>query len=111
MEELLLRHAIGQDVAACIRESDASGVMMIPIPRRGVYRKVDGVARARKVPGVDDVRITAKMDALLQPLPEGRSYLGFIFARGGTPLDVERALRKAHAELTFTIDREIALTV
>ena len=43
-----------------------------------------GVDEARAVPGVDDVRITAKADQLLVPLPEGASYLGFIFARGAT---------------------------
>ena len=62
-------------------ESLASGVMMIPIPRRGVFRRADGVDEARAVAGIDDVRITAKPDQLLMPLPEGASYLGFIFAR------------------------------
>jgi hypothetical protein len=36
-------------------------------------------------------------------LPEGASYLGFIFARGGDPAEVERALRRAHAKLSFRI--------
>ena len=105
-EGLLLRQALGEDVRAWRRESDASGVMMIPIARRGVYRGVDGVDAARAVPGVDDVRITAKADQLLIPLPEGASYLGFIFARGGSAADVERALRAAHARLRFTIAPE-----
>jgi hypothetical protein len=61
------------------------------------------------VPLVDDVRITAKPDALLLPLPEGRSYLGFLFARGETPAAVERALRDAHACLTFEVEKEIPL--
>jgi L-aminoacid ligase-like protein len=80
--------------------------MMIPIARRGVYRGVDGVDAARAVPGVDEVRITAKADQLLLPLPEGASYLGFIFARGGSAGEVERALRTAHARLRFTIAPE-----
>ena len=53
------------------------------------------------------MRITAKTDQLLVPLPEGASYLGFIFARGGRAGDVERALRAAHARLSFAIDPEI----
>jgi ATP-grasp domain-containing protein/L-aminoacid ligase-like protein len=105
-EELLLRHAVGEAVADWCRERDASGVMMIPIPRRGIYRGVDGVDAARAVPFVDDVRITAKPDQLLVPLPEGASYLGFIFARAAHPRDVERALRDAHARLAFTIAPE-----
>ena len=109
LEELLLRHALGEDVAAFEREADASGVMMIPIPRRGVYRGVQGVDRARAVPGIEAVAITAKEHALLVPLPEGRSYLGFIFARGAEPAVVERALRQAYTRIEFSIEREVAL--
>ena len=58
--------------------------MMIPIPRRGMYRGVDGVEEARAVPASTTCVITAKPDQLLVPLPEGASYLGFIFARGAT---------------------------
>jgi hypothetical protein len=107
LEELLLRHALGESPDAWTREPDASGVMMIPIPRRGFLRRVDGVDAAREVAHVTDVRITAKPDHLLAPLPEGASYLGFIFARAAAPLAVERALRDAHARLTFAIDPEL----
>jgi hypothetical protein len=106
LEDLLLRHALGEDPAAYDREDSASGVMMIPIPKRGVFRRVDGIDDARRVAGVDEVHITAKADQLLLPLPEGASYLGFIFARGGEPEQVDRALRSAHARLSFTIDPE-----
>ncbi|MBI3049256.1 MAG: ATP-grasp domain-containing protein [Acidobacteria bacterium] len=109
LEELLLRHATGEDVSGCVREAEASGVMMIPIPRRGIFRRVEGLDEARAVPGVEDVRMTAKPDAPIVPLPEARSYLGFIFARGGEPAAVERALRAAHARLRFVIDREVEL--
>src|SRR4029453_600515 len=88
-------------------ENVASGVMMIPIPRTGVLRHVDGVEWARAVPGVDEVRITAKLDQKLVPLPEGSSYLGFIFARATHPAEVDAALRRAHAGLSFTIDPEL----
>jgi hypothetical protein len=107
LEELLLRHALGEDPRAWSRESDASGVMMIPIPRGGIYRGVAGIEAARAVPGVDDVQITAKADQRLVPLPEGASYLGFIFARAPRGADVEHALRAAHAQLTFAIDAEL----
>jgi hypothetical protein len=61
---------------------------------------------AQAVDGVDEVRITAKPDQLLLPLPEGASYLGFIFARGAGTDAVDRALRASHARLKFTIDPE-----
>jgi len=110
LEEVLLRHAIGEDVARYVREPEASGVMMIPIPHRGIYKGVDGEDAARHVAHVTDVRITAKLDARLVPLPEGRSYLGFIFARAADPREVERALRVAYTQLRFVIDKDILVT-
>jgi hypothetical protein len=107
LEELLLRHALGESLANWSRESEPSGVMMIPIPAGGVYRGVDGVDDARSVDGVCELRLTAKPDQRLVPLPEGASYLGFIFARAHTPEAVERALRDAHGRLRFAIDRAI----
>jgi hypothetical protein len=107
LEELLLRHALGESLIDWSREPEASGVMMIPIPAGGVYRGVEGVDAARRVDGVCEIRITAKPDQRLVPLPEGASYLGFIFARAHTPEAVECALRTAHAGLRFVIDRAI----
>jgi biotin carboxylase len=107
LEELLLRHALGDDPTDWRRERDASGVMMIPIPRRGMLRGVEGTEAARQVAGIDDVRITAKPDQLLIPLPEGASYLGFIFARAPHAAAVGDALAAAYARLTFTIDPEL----
>jgi biotin carboxylase len=110
LEELLLRHAMGEDIDPWHREREASGVMMIPIPCEGIFRRVAGVDEALRVEGVRDVRITAKADQRLVPLPEGASYLGFIFAREERPAAVERALRAAHERLSFVIDRAIAVT-
>jgi biotin carboxylase len=109
LEEVLLRHALGEDVSPYSREQAASGVMMIPIPRRGVYRRVEGMDEATAVGGIEEIRITAKPDTMLVPLPEGKSYLGFIFARGREPHEVDRALREAHARLRFVIERELAV--
>ena len=107
LEELLLRHALGEPIDHWRREPRASGVMMIPIPKRGILRGVSGVDTASAVPGVDAVRITAKMEQLLLPLPEGASYLGFIFAHGDCASDVDTALRAAHRALHFAIDPEL----
>jgi len=90
-----------------LREAGAAAVMMIPIPRRGIYKRVEGEACAREVAYVEDVRITARQDQLLEPLPEGDSYLGFIFARAGKPQAAVGALREAHARLRFEIDPEV----
>jgi biotin carboxylase len=103
LEELIVRHAIGEDVSAWQREKRAAGVMMIPIPHGGLYDSVSGVEQAREIPGIEDVVVTAKEGQLLLPLPEGSSYMGFIFARAGTPEETEAALRRSHAELRFEI--------
>lgn len=102
LEDLILRRAAGESAAPPALQG-ASGVMMIPIPREGIYNDVTGVERAERVPGISEVIITAKQGQRIVPLPEGSSYLGFIFARTGTPEEAEQALRSAHQELEFEI--------
>ncbi len=103
LEELLLRHAAGEDISHRELERGASGVMMIPIDRAGVYEGVEGLAAAREISGITGIEITAKLGHALEPLPEGATYLGFIFARAERPEQVEQALRNAHAKLRFQI--------
>lgn len=103
LEELILRHAAGEDVASFPMPSDAGTVMMIPVPRGGIYVNIQGLEDARSLAGVEDVVITAKEGQKLVPLPEGNSYLGFIFARATSPAEAERALREAYARLKFEI--------
>jgi biotin carboxylase len=110
LEDVLLRHAVGEDVSRYRREPRAAGVMMIPIPKRGMLKHVHGLEAARRVPGIEDVRITAKTDQLIEPLPEAASYLGFIFARAADPLAAVDALRRAHGMLRFDIAAPIAVT-
>ncbi len=107
LEELILRHAIGQEITSIERENHAAGVMMIPIPSAGMLKAVHGIEEAQAVPLITGVQITAKLNHSLVPLPEGASYLGFIFARGDTPAQVEEAIRQAHNLLKFDIRKEI----
>jgi biotin carboxylase len=109
LEELILAHAIGEPIVSFERRGEAVGVMMIPIPGSGILRRVDGIEEARAVPGVTGIEITAKLNHPLIPLPEGASYLGFIFARARTPAEVEEALRAAHRRLAFRMTPEIRL--
>ena len=104
LEELILRHALGWKIDSFDRERRAAGVMMIPIPRAGRLVAVRGQDAAEDLPGVEEIAITAHLGQELIPLPEGWQYLGFIFARGDSPEEVERALRRAHARLAFDID-------
>jgi biotin carboxylase len=102
LEELVLSHALGRraDTPAA---PGAAGVLMIPIPQAGILRRVEGVLAAQRVPHVEEVVIDVREGYELVPLPEGSSYLGFIFARAPTPAAAERALRAAHAELRIVV--------
>jgi biotin carboxylase len=103
LEELLLRHAVGLPGGDAQRVDVASGVMMIPVPRSGILEKVEGLELAQNTPGVTSVEITARIHDHIAAWPDGSSYLGFIFAEGETPAEVEATLRSAHAQLNFTI--------
>jgi biotin carboxylase len=101
LEELLVRNALGLGDDNLPREDGASGVMMIPVPRSGIFEGVEGLDEAEKTPGVDEIRITARLRDYVAAWPEGSSYLGFIFARAAKPEEAESALRAAHAKLRF----------
>jgi hypothetical protein len=77
--------------------------MMIPVPHSGVLEKVEGEDAARATPGITDLRITARMHDYIEAWPQGSSYLGFLFARAGTPQEAEAALRTAHGRLKFKL--------
>jgi biotin carboxylase len=103
LEELLLRNALRLGAPSFDRSGQAAGVMMIPIPKRGILRSVEGVEEACATPHVTGVEMTVRLHTPIIPLPEGASYLGFIFARADDPATAEAALRAAHAKLRFDI--------
>ena len=103
LEELILRHALRMDLPPLDSEREPAGVMMLPIPRAGILQAVHGEAEAMKVPGIEELAITAQLGQELVPLPEGTRYLGFLIARGDTAEAVEAALREAHRKLEFVI--------
>jgi biotin carboxylase len=109
LEEFILRQVVGasRPIAGA---GGAAGVMMIPIPRRGIYRGLEGLAEAESVPGVTGVAITIEPGQIIAPPPDGASYLGFIFARAASPAEAEAALRAAHRRLHFDIRAEYPAT-
>lgn len=106
LEAVLLRHALGEPVPQA-NARGASAVMMIPIPKRGIYLRVDGLDAALAVAHIDSILITAEPGALLLPAPEGASYLGFIFAQAENAATAEAAVRAAHRCLEFEIQTEV----
>jgi biotin carboxylase len=103
LEEVILAHALRADLGALRREPGASGVMMIPIPHSGTFVEVRNQDEARAVPGIYGLEITVPPGREVEPLPEGDRYLGFLFARGDTPEEVEASLRDAHARVDVVI--------
>ena len=106
LEELIVAHAAGLEIASVQRERSAAGVMMLPIPRAGILEAVGGQEAARAVPGINGLNVTIPLGTPVVPLPEGDRYLGFLFARGERPEEVEDALRHANALLEVRMARE-----
>ena len=103
LEELLFRHALKRPGSDTLRETHASGVMMIPVPQSGILESVSGVEAARATHRITELMITARLQDYIAAWPEGSSYPGFLFAKGNSPEEVEHAIREAHKKLHFRI--------
>ena len=104
LEELIICQALDPQANLPARQSQPAGVMMIPTPATGVLAEIRGLNEAEDVAGVDSVHMVARPGQHLIPLPEGAAYLGFIFAGGESPVEVQQALRTAHERLEFVIE-------
>src|SRR3984893_12513362 len=56
LEDLLIRNAMGMPGADSKRESNAAGVMMIPVPQSGILEKIEGLEEALAVPGISEIQ-------------------------------------------------------
>lgn len=97
LETLVLRNTLGLDKPELQRERAASGVLMIPIPRSGTLEAVNGIDRVREIEGITGVDLTIQPGSRVMSPPEGDRYLGFVFARGDTPDQVQSTLTRADA--------------
>jgi len=98
LEQMVINLAMGRDFKVPVLET-ARGVMMIPIPKKGLLRRVEGVFAASQVLGIEKVDIIIREGNYLVPLPEGNSYLGYLFAQGDTSQAVVAALQEAFSYL------------
>ena len=103
LEELVLANALGRPVPRP-RTARPAGVLMIPVPRRGILRTVEGRGDATATPGITGMTITIPAGQRVQPLPDGDRYLGFIFAEGDTCDEVEKSLGTAREQLRIMIE-------
>jgi biotin carboxylase len=105
LEELILASALGQPVPAVSHDpARPADIYMLPVPRPGLLRAVQGRDRAAAVPGITGLTITIPAGQQVRPLPDGDQYLGFIFAQAGTHHEVEHALTAARDQLRIIID-------
>jgi biotin carboxylase len=107
LEELVLGNALGLPVPIPEGGHDTvrpCGVFMLPVPRPGVLRAVEGRENAAAVPGITGLTITVPIGQRVLPLPDGDRYLGFVFAEADTPDEVEKALTAASGQLRAVIE-------
>jgi biotin carboxylase len=110
LEDVLLAHALGRSLEGYGHQAIASGVLMVPVPSAGHLREVEGTEAVQAMPGVTDVVMTARPGTLLEPLPEGGRYPGFVFAQGEQPDDVIGTLRAASRGLRLVVDRALPIS-
>jgi biotin carboxylase len=107
LEELVLGNALGLPAPLPAGGHDTvrpCGVFMLPVPRPGVLRAVEGREDAAAVPGITGLTITVPIGQRVLPLPDGDRYLGFVFAEADTPDEVEKALTAASGQLRVVIE-------
>jgi hypothetical protein len=105
LEELILASALGKPVPAAGHDpARPAGVYMLPVPRSGVLRAIEGRDGAAAVPGITGLTITTPVGQQVRPLPDGDRYLGFIFAEATTRHEVEQALTAARDQLRVIIE-------
>ena len=112
LEHLVLQRALGRAPGRPFRgDGRAAGVLMIPTPGAGTLRRVEGVMEASRIPGIREVSITVREGYELTPLPEGGTYLGFVFALGDDPAEVEASLRRAQDAIRVIVAPRLAVEV
>jgi len=84
-------------------DEQCRGVMMMPIKKGGILRRVEGLSEARNVEHIESVDIIIREGNELVPLPEGNQYPGYIFARAESQLEVINALQEAFSKLEIVV--------
>ena len=103
LEEIVLANALRRPIPGGGGPAPPCGIYMLPVPRPGILRAVEGKADALAVSGVTGLTITIPPGQRVRPLPDGDRYLGFVYAEADTPADVEEALTAAVARLRVVI--------
>ena len=110
LEELVIQGMCGLPLQPGKR-AESAGVLMIPITETGILKRVEGLTDALRIEFVEDIEIHINPGYELLPLPEGASYLGFIFAQGPNFDQTYSALKKAYARLRFVTQPKWGLEI
>jgi hypothetical protein len=100
LEELVIQGMCGL-VPHADEAAESAGVLMIPITDAGILKRVEGLTAALQTEFIRDIEIHINPGYELIPLPEGASYLGFIFAQAPEFEQTHAALKNAYAKLRF----------
>ncbi len=100
LEELVIQGMCGL-VPHADELGESAGVLMIPITDTGILQRVEGLTAALQTEYIRDIEIHIRPGYELIPLPEGASYLGFIFAQAPGFEQTYAALKCAYAKLRF----------
>ena len=100
LEELVIQGMCGL-LPYADEAADSAGVLMIPITGAGILQRIEGLTAALQTEYIRDIEIHINPGYELIPLPEGASYLGFIFAQAPDFEQTYAALKSAYAKLRF----------
>jgi len=100
LEELVIQGMCGL-IPRTDKATESAGVLMIPITDSGILQRVEGLTAALQTEYIRDIEIHINPGYELIPLPEGASYLGFIFAQAPCFDQTYTALKSAYAKLRF----------
>ena len=100
LEELVIKGMCGLPFPVAA-EAESAGVLMIPITDSGILKRVEGLTEAQQTEYVRDIEIHINPGYELLPLPEGASYLGFIFVQAPDYDQTLAALKAAYKKLRF----------
>ena len=78
---------------------------MMPTEKRGILRDIRGVDTALNLNGITDIQTTIKPGEMMEPLPKGGRYLGFLFAEGTDRDTVIKILKEAWSKITVVSEK------
>jgi biotin carboxylase len=103
LSEAAVRAALGLDPGALAPLRDRAAVVRFLIAPAGRLERVEGLAEARALPGVELAHSYRAPGALVEPLLRGPDRAGFVLATGATRAAAEASARNAERAIRFAV--------